>query len=185
MPALYPVSESPARRSASAGCRYWSTGRTGDRIFQPSNDRLGMYRPGNRLCGGPGWQRRRNGYHRRKMLQTWCTGTCAARVCGPSRNISTRQRKGRPSGRVKTSSIPAKPIPCVPVHRAEVLPCADPGVTPKAAQRDQRHPYRYGQLTHLLRLANRRSGRFQNRRKCCSFARPTSSSPASASLPSN
>ena len=86
------------------------------------------------------------------------------------KEIPRRARaSGRPSGRVKISSIPAKPIPCVPVHRAEVLPCADPGVTPKAAQRDQRHPHRYGQRTHLLRLANRRSGRRQNRRKCCSF----------------
>jgi hypothetical protein len=38
------------------------------------------------------------------------------------KKYSTRQRKGRPSGSVKASSIPAKPIPCVPVHRAEVLP---------------------------------------------------------------
>ena len=45
-----PRYESPARRSASAGCRYWSTGRTGDRIFQPSKYRLGMYRPGNRCA---------------------------------------------------------------------------------------------------------------------------------------
>ena len=33
---------------------------------------------------------------------------------------------------------------CSCSNRAEVLPCADPGLTPKAAQRDQRHPYRYG-----------------------------------------
>src|SRR5215831_17073833 len=77
-----PRYESAARRSASAGCRYWSTGRTGDRIFPTVEVPAGHVPAGQSLCGGPGCQRRRrNGYHRRKTLQTWCTGTCAARVC--------------------------------------------------------------------------------------------------------